>query len=117
MAQPSATGITAQAIIASENVSIGAIALQFLMLAFGHSIIAYWRHRLTHVVPVLWQFHKVHHSAVDMNVMTDFRHTPLELLLASAAAEFPPVPSSAFRSRKKPASANSPPKAPSADAH
>ncbi len=35
-------------------------------------------HRLLHRVPVLWAFHKVHHSATSLNPITVFRTHPVE---------------------------------------
>lgn len=41
----------------------------------------YWLHRLKHAWPVLWQFHKVHHSQSELNVFTRFRFPLLDRLL------------------------------------
>src|SRR5207302_2635125 len=38
-------------------------------------------HCLLHDVPLLWEFHKIHHSAEVLTPMTTFRAHPLELLL------------------------------------
>lgn len=38
-------------------------------------------HRLLHRVPVLWEFHKVHHSAKEMNFATHLRFHPLETVV------------------------------------
>lgn len=35
-------------------------------------------HRLLHRVPVLWSFHKVHHTATSLNPITVFRTHPME---------------------------------------
>lgn len=35
-------------------------------------------HRLLHRIPVLWSFHKVHHTATSLNPMTVFRTHPVE---------------------------------------
>ena len=42
---------------------------------------AYWTHRALHVVPLLWEFHKVHHTATELNVMMTFRFHPMENLV------------------------------------
>tara|TARA_B100000508_G_scaffold141021_1_gene145169 strand:+ start:8894 stop:9424 length:531 start_codon:yes stop_codon:yes gene_type:complete len=34
-----------------------------------------------HKVPVLWEFHKVHHSATTLNPITQYRIHPVELIL------------------------------------
>ena len=38
-------------------------------------------HRMLHRVPVLWAFHKVHHSATSLNPMTVFRVHPVESII------------------------------------
>jgi sterol desaturase/sphingolipid hydroxylase (fatty acid hydroxylase superfamily) len=41
-------------------------------------------HLLFHRVPLLWRFHKVHHSATVLNPLTQYRIHPLELLVNNA---------------------------------
>ncbi|MEM1365073.1 MAG: creatininase family protein [Pseudomonadota bacterium] len=48
-----------------------------IALDFG----VYYMHRLFHRIPILWEFHKVHHSAEELNPMTLFRMHPLDLFL------------------------------------
>jgi sterol desaturase/sphingolipid hydroxylase (fatty acid hydroxylase superfamily) len=43
----------------------------------------YWWHRLNHVVPFFWRFHRMHHSDPDMNVTTAFRFHIGELVLST----------------------------------
>jgi sterol desaturase/sphingolipid hydroxylase (fatty acid hydroxylase superfamily) len=43
--------------------------------------VSYWFHRLSHVVPFLWRFHRVHHSDTTMDASTNFRSHPLESFL------------------------------------
>jgi sterol desaturase/sphingolipid hydroxylase (fatty acid hydroxylase superfamily) len=38
-------------------------------------------HYMLHKIPVLWEFHKVHHAAEVLNPITGFRVHPLELML------------------------------------
>ncbi|HJS56240.1 MAG TPA: sterol desaturase family protein, partial [Chitinophagaceae bacterium] len=42
--------------------------------------VTYWFHRLAHTTPVLWRFHRVHHSDTTMDASTNFRAHPLELI-------------------------------------
>jgi sterol desaturase/sphingolipid hydroxylase (fatty acid hydroxylase superfamily) len=43
---------------------------------------AYWfGHYLFHVIPSLWEFHKVHHSAEVMTVFTEMRQHPVEIIV------------------------------------
>jgi len=42
-------------------------------------------HRACHRIPVLWRFHRVHHSDQAMDVTTAFRFHPVELLISAFA--------------------------------
>lgn len=48
----------------------------------------YVAHRLFHTVPFLWQFHKVHHSAEQLNPMSLFRMHPVDLLITALTVMF-----------------------------
>ncbi len=52
-----------------------AIITAMLFLAYE---LGYWfNHWLSHKVPLLWEFHKVHHSAEVLTPLTDFRVHPV----------------------------------------
>ncbi len=39
--------------------------------------LVYWAHRTTHMVPLLWRFHEVHHSSPDLDwlvVTAEYHH-------------------------------------------
>ncbi len=40
----------------------------------------YWFHRIAHKIPLLWSFHRVHHSDTTMDASTSFRGHPIESL-------------------------------------
>lgn len=40
----------------------------------------YWFHRIAHKIPLLWRFHRVHHSDTSMDASTFFRGHPFETL-------------------------------------
>ncbi|MGH8456215.1 MAG: sterol desaturase family protein [Stenotrophobium sp.] len=42
----------------------------------------YWQHRATHVVPLLWRLHRVHHSDIEFDVTTAVRFHPVEIWLS-----------------------------------
>ncbi len=42
----------------------------------------YFQHWASHKIPVLWMFHKVHHSDVDIDVTTAIRFHPIEIGLS-----------------------------------
>ena len=44
--------------------------------------LAYWTyHYLSHRIPVLWEFHKVHHTAEVLSPITNFRMHPVDTIL------------------------------------
>jgi sterol desaturase/sphingolipid hydroxylase (fatty acid hydroxylase superfamily) len=43
---------------------------------------AYGGHILKHKIPLLWRFHRVHHSDAEMDVTTGFRFHPIEALIS-----------------------------------
>lgn len=55
-----------------------AVAAGALML----DLAAYAGHILKHKWPVLWRFHRVHHSDADLDVTTGFRFHPVEALIS-----------------------------------
>src|SRR5207253_9759360 len=62
----------------------GGIAVRVLFTVaffFAYDFGRFVMHCLLHDVPVLWEFHKVHHSAEVLTPITTFRAHPVELLL------------------------------------
>lgn len=45
-------------------------------------LLIYGQHVLFHKVPLLWRFHRVHHTDLDMDVTTGIRFHPVEILLS-----------------------------------
>lgn len=43
----------------------------------------YWWHRLSHEIPFLWRFHRVHHSDAQMDVSTAYRFHFGEIFISS----------------------------------
>jgi len=44
--------------------------------------VGYWtNHYLSHRVPILWEFHKVHHTAESLSPLTNFRVHPVDTLI------------------------------------
>ncbi|MEO8302552.1 MAG: sterol desaturase family protein [Betaproteobacteria bacterium] len=60
--------------------SWAACALGVLAIDLG----SYAQHRAYHAVPLLWRFHRIHHSDLDVDCGTAIRHHPLETLAAGA---------------------------------
>jgi len=44
-------------------------------------MVTYWFHRMAHNVPLVWRFHRVHHSDTSMDSSTYFRGHPVEIFL------------------------------------
>jgi sterol desaturase/sphingolipid hydroxylase (fatty acid hydroxylase superfamily) len=61
----------------------GAIAAQPWIAQFAEALVVtslagYWAHRATHRVPLLWRFHKVHHSIREMDWLAAARLHPVD---------------------------------------
>ena len=52
---------------------IGSPALQLLFAFLLTDFLRYWLHRLHHRVPILWHFHRVHHSSRRLNATSGLR--------------------------------------------
>jgi sterol desaturase/sphingolipid hydroxylase (fatty acid hydroxylase superfamily) len=59
-----------------------------LALTVSNDLGTYLIHYLMHRVPMLWEFHKVHHSATVLNPVTQYRIHPVELVLNNVVATF-----------------------------
>lgn len=72
-----------QAFNASSLGLLPGTLLAFILMDIG----LYWVHRFSHEVRWLWRLHRIHHSDLDMDVTTSFRHHPgevgLKLILVS----------------------------------
>ncbi len=54
-----------------------------ILAAIALDLGVYIAHYMFHRVPVLWEFHKVHHSAEELNPLTLFRMHPVDLFITS----------------------------------
>lgn len=52
--------------------------LQFAVFFLVNDFARYWLHRWYHELPWLWRIHRVHHTAVEMDALSVFRHHVLE---------------------------------------
>jgi len=63
---------------------LGLSGLPHLVVSFLlFDIWMYWWHRLNHVIPFLWRFHRMHHSDPDVDVTTATRFHVGEIVLSS----------------------------------
>ena len=53
----------------------GSRAVEAFLLA---EVVQYWAHRAAHTVPVLWRFHKVHHSITELDWLAAARLHPID---------------------------------------
>ena len=56
---------------------VDSLFVQFVVVAVANSLSFYLFHRLMHT-KVLWEVHKVHHSAEDYNVLLPYRNHPID---------------------------------------
>lgn len=59
-----------------------------LFITLFGDLSSYLVHRLMHELPILWQFHKTHHSATTLNPITQYRIHPVELVLNNMRGAF-----------------------------
>lgn len=83
---PVAAGLNAALDAAAPWLRLEAVAalpfgLKLVVVLIAADFGGYWLHRLKHAAPVLWQFHKVHHSQSELTVFTRFRFPLLDRLL------------------------------------
>jgi len=54
------------------------VVLAGVLVFVPRDLAHYWTHRLHHKIPLLWEFHKVHHAATYLTPLTTERTHPLE---------------------------------------
>lgn len=60
------------------------VAVQGLIAFLVIDFVRYWVHFADHRVPILWSFHRVHHSAEELDATTGFRMHIVDFLQLSA---------------------------------
>ena len=56
--------------------------VEFVVAFILLDIFIYFQHVMFHVLPVLWRFHRIHHSDLDVDVTTGLRFHPIEIILS-----------------------------------
>jgi sterol desaturase/sphingolipid hydroxylase (fatty acid hydroxylase superfamily) len=71
--------------IGEPMLSLGAARVAYTVVFFlAYDFGRYLAHNLLHEVPLLWQFHKLHHSAEVLTPFTNFRTHPVELFVMAS---------------------------------
>jgi sterol desaturase/sphingolipid hydroxylase (fatty acid hydroxylase superfamily) len=74
-------GLSSSATAGAEPPSVAARIAFTLVFFIAYDFGRFVAHSLLHDVPILWEFHKVHHSAETLNPITTFRAHPLDLVI------------------------------------
>jgi len=64
---------------------------KFVFAWFAGDLLLYWGHRLQHSVPLLWRFHRVHHTAEEVDWLASFREHPVDGLTTRLLANLPTI--------------------------
>jgi len=64
----------------------GVVVAFTLTFFIAYDLGRYLGHSLQHGVPLLWQFHKIHHSAEVLTPFTNFRAHPVDLFIMAVSA-------------------------------
>lgn len=82
-------GVVAVAALAQErgwglmNVIDGPAWLEVGLAIVLLDFIIYWQHQVFHYVPILWRFHMMHHSDLDLDVSSGVRFHPVEIVIST----------------------------------
>lgn len=68
-----------------RNAGFGDLLFYGFLLLFLYDLGHYWVHRWFHTIPILWEFHKVHHSAEVLVPPTAARVHPVEKIVSRFA--------------------------------
>ncbi len=71
---------------AVEHLPLG---VRFVLALVIFDALAYWVHRAAHASPLLWRFHRVHHSDSGLGPTTTFRFHLVEIAWRMAVQFFP----------------------------
>ena len=65
------------------------LVVQFFAVLLSADLAEYFIHRAFHVVPVLWRFHAIHHSSIDMDWLAGSRLHIVDVIVTRAIVVFP----------------------------
>jgi sterol desaturase/sphingolipid hydroxylase (fatty acid hydroxylase superfamily) len=64
-------------------------SMQLFGVAVCGDVVVYWFHRACHRFPLLWRFHRVHHSSTTLDWVAAHREHPLDGLLTQWCVNLP----------------------------
>lgn len=65
------------------------LAAQVVLVILLCDVLVYWGHRLSHRVPALWRFHRVHHTSERLDWLAAYREHPVDGLYTMALENLP----------------------------
>lgn len=74
-----------------ENIAAWPAGYRLLAALLVGELFFYWAHRLTHEIPLLWRFHAIHHSARDVDFLTNTRAHPVDMVFTRACGFIPVI--------------------------
>ncbi len=85
--------LSAQLSLESTRASMSGLPLfvQVLLIMLTTDLVQYWVHRAFHRVPLLWRFHRVHHSGEKMDWLAGSRLHIVDVLLTRSLSLMPMV--------------------------
>ena len=69
--------------------------VKFPLVLLVNDVGAYWGHRASHAIPLLWRFHAIHHSAEELDWLVNTRAHPFDLVFTRLSG-LAPVTSSGW---------------------
>ncbi len=72
-----------------EAVAAQPLWLQFIEILFAVDFAAYWAHRAFHKIPLLWNFHAIHHSSREMDWLAGSRMHIVDVFVTRAVGFLP----------------------------
>ncbi len=54
-------------------------------------VAGYWGHRLSHEIPLLWKFHRVHHTATNLDWLATNRRHPIDAMIDRLSTALPMI--------------------------
>ncbi len=65
------------------------LSMRLAAAMFVGEVGAYWAHRWSHEIPLLWRFHAIHHSAEEIDWLVNSRAHPVDILFTRLCDMFP----------------------------